>query len=98
VDQFINTYVAKDTAKNLQEESIHYYEKVFRLHKTTKEQFEKSYRYYQSRPELAHVLFDSISAQAARRRYEVFKPANPTQRDRNDTPGTGKKPLPLHVE
>ena len=60
VDQFVVTYVAKDTGLNKKQESIKLYEQVFRIHKTSKEKFQKSLDFYQNRPDLLKVILDSI--------------------------------------
>ena len=60
IDQFVITYVAKDTVLNKKQESIKLYEQVFRIHKISKEQFQKSLDFYQGRPDLLKVMLDSI--------------------------------------
>lgn len=62
-DQFLGNYVFNhDTAKNRTKESLLYYERVFRLHETNREAFEKSFAWYRSHPALFKDIMDSISA------------------------------------
>ena len=50
------------------------YKEVFTIHHTTKDEFNKSYQFYLSRPDLSKSLFDSLSAYANRQRNEMYKP------------------------
>ena len=59
-DEFANNFIANDTSKNLQVERAKLYQKVFVLHKTTKDEFYKSYKYYQQNPDKHKQLFDSL--------------------------------------
>lgn len=81
-DEFIQAYVLKDSNKvNVSAERYKLYEQVFRLHKTSKDQFRKSYQYYLSHPDKNRVLFDSLAAKANRRLQDAYKntPAPATQ-------------------
>lgn len=76
-DEFITNYVLKDSAKvNVNAERYRLYEKVLGLHSITKEQFQKSYTYYASRPRDSKLLFDSLAARANRRIQESYKGAD----------------------
>ena len=59
-DQFVATYVVRDTALDKKKESIKLYEQVFRVHHISKEKFKKSVDFYQKRPDLLKVILDSI--------------------------------------
>ena len=59
-DEFANNFIANDTLKNLQVERAKLYQKVFVLHKINKEDFYKSYKYYQQNPDKHKQLFDSL--------------------------------------
>lgn len=73
-DEFITNYVLKDSAKvNVNAERYKLYDKVLGLHNITKEQFQKSYSYYSSRPKESKLLFDSLAARANRRIQESYK-------------------------
>jgi hypothetical protein len=79
-DEFIQAFVLKDSSKvNVNAERYKLYEQVFRLHKTSKDQFRKSYQYYVSHPDKNRVLFDSLSAKANRRMQDAYKNTSPAQ-------------------
>ncbi|MFC0771865.1 DUF4296 domain-containing protein [Terrimonas alba] len=60
--EFLNGFVFnKDSSIDKIAESEKWYNKVYQLHKTTKEKFEKSYSYYQAHPDLMRELLDSLS-------------------------------------
>lgn len=60
--EFLNGFVFnKDTSLDKIAESEKWYNKVYQLHKTTKEEFERSYSYYQAHPDLMKELLDSLS-------------------------------------
>lgn len=72
-DQYAALYLAKDSARiNLKTETMRLYEEVFRLHRTTPEEFRKSYQYYLDHPELNQLLFDSAIARGVRARSEMY--------------------------
>lgn len=76
-DEFIQAFVLKDSAKvNVNAERYKLYEQVFRLHKTSRQQFSKSYEYYLSHPEKNRLLFDSLAAKANRRLQDAYKGAS----------------------
>jgi Domain of unknown function (DUF4296) len=75
-DKYSTMVLNKDSVKNIKAERIQLYEQVFRLHHITKDKFQKSYNFYLSRPDIAKVIFDSLSASADRKRPDVYaKPA-----------------------
>jgi uncharacterized protein DUF4296 len=47
---------------NNKDKSIELYEQVFRIHNITKNEFQKSLDFYQARPDLLKIIFDSISS------------------------------------
>ncbi|MEP6514085.1 MAG: DUF4296 domain-containing protein [Parafilimonas sp.] len=49
------------------------FQQVMRIRKTDKENFYKSFTYYQSHPILNKILFDSVSAYASRQRQLLYK-------------------------
>jgi hypothetical protein len=49
-------------------------ETVFKIHHTTRETFRKSLSFYESRPDLNKMIFDSLAADANRRKPELFIP------------------------
>ena len=65
-DEYITGYVLlKDPSLNKKNESIKLYDEIYQIHKTNKEQFEKSLSFYQSHPNLLMDVLDSINAKHA---------------------------------
>ena len=60
-DEFLVSYVIKDTSVNRKTESIKLYEKVFDVHSISKSTFEKSFKYYQLHPENLQPIIDSLN-------------------------------------
>jgi hypothetical protein len=59
---FLNNYVLyRDTTIDKIAESQKWHEKVFSIHQITREQFDKSYAYYRTHPQLMKAVMDSIS-------------------------------------
>lgn len=75
-ERFSTLFLIKDSASlNVELEKLKLYDQVFALHKVSKDDFIKSYKYYLSRPDMAKVIFDSIAAKAERKKNDRFKPA-----------------------
>jgi len=75
-DQYCHEYVIKDSLKkNIGEERLKLYERVFRMHQTTREEFDKSYAYYSTHPKLMQDVFDSLSTKGTRKLQDFYKPA-----------------------
>lgn len=72
-ERYRETFI-KDSSKDLKAETFKLYAQVFEIHKVTKEEFAKSYKFYMSRPDIARDMFDSLATQANRRREEMYKP------------------------
>jgi hypothetical protein len=47
---------------------------VFKLHHVTRESFQNSYQFYESRPDMNKTIFDSLSAYANRHKAELYRP------------------------
>jgi hypothetical protein len=61
-DLFLTNYVfVKDTSLNKIQESQKMYQQVFSFHHISKEEFQKSFDYYQSHPKLMKDIMDSLS-------------------------------------
>ncbi len=61
-DQFLADYVLnRDTNLDKTTESLKYYQKIFAIHKISKEQFQQSFSFYRSQPVLLKAIMDSIS-------------------------------------
>ncbi|WP_276500457.1 DUF4296 domain-containing protein [Terrimonas pollutisoli] len=73
--EFLNGFVFnKDSSIDKIAESEKWYNKVYQLHKTTKKEFERSYSYYQSHPDLMRELLDSLS-----KKTMPIRPPKPTK-------------------
>lgn len=61
-DQFLLSNVfSKDSSLDKETESLKYYQQIFAIHKTTREQFQKSFSFYKDHPALFKVIMDSLS-------------------------------------
>jgi len=47
---------------------------VFKIHHITRESFQKSYQFYESRPDMNKTIFDSLLAYANRHKNELYRP------------------------
>lgn len=75
-DRFSTVYLLKDSAKkDVKAETFKLYDQVFQIHKVTKDQFVKSYKYYLSRPDIGKEIFDSVVVRANRARVDTTKPS-----------------------
>ena len=73
-DRFSSQFMERDSTlhKNIKIENLKQYERVFELHKVTREEFVHSFKFYLSRPDINRVLFDTMAARANRRRGEMY--------------------------
>ena len=72
-ERYRETFV-KDSSLDLKAETFKLYAQVFEIHKISKDEFIKSYKFYMSRPDIARDMFDSLATQANRRREEIYNP------------------------
>ena len=95
-NEYTVQYIAKDSLKpDKVKASQDLLEEIFKIHHTKKEDFRKSLKFYESRPDLNKNIFDSLAAYANRHKSELFmpnKPLNPTPV--HNTPGKPKS-IPL---
>ena len=75
-----NLIEAGDYATSLKEKDstiksldTRYLTEVLKLHHLTKDEFFKSFNFYQTHPYFNNVLFDSINAYASRQRNQIYK-------------------------
>jgi len=74
-DQFLADYVLnKDSSLNKTTESLKYYQQIFAIHKTNKEEFQRSFSFYKSRPVLLKAIMDSISTPPSDTALALAKP------------------------
>lgn len=71
-EEFVNSYVAKDSSKNKDIVIQQEYQKIFLLHNVTEDQFEKSYKFYKSHINLYKEMMDSLNARAQRARNDLY--------------------------
>lgn len=67
-DEWIKIAAIKDSTIVLKKENIALYNKIFALHKITKDEFYSSYNYYENHPNEMKILLDSISAYGIKKR------------------------------
>lgn len=73
-DRYSAQYLLKDSLKmDVKLETFKLYEQVFQVHKITREEFLKSYKYYLQRPDITKVIFDSLAARGSRQRDLMYK-------------------------
>lgn len=73
-DRYAAQYIMKDSAKlDTKKETFKVYDQVFQVHKITRDQFIKSYKFYLGRPDISKVMFDSLASRGNRNREESFK-------------------------
>ena len=60
-DQYVTDFLLRDSTKKKKDESVKLYDQIFRLHKTTADEFKKSLAYYSSRPDLLQPIIDSLA-------------------------------------
>ena len=74
-DQFYNGYIVKDSLKRDKvRASQDLLEAIFKIHHVSRESFQHSLIFYESRPDLNKKIFDSLSVYANRRRVELYAP------------------------
>ncbi|HEY1113316.1 MAG TPA: DUF4296 domain-containing protein [Chitinophagaceae bacterium] len=59
-DEMVALQHSKDTSINRFDSSVRLYQQVLKLHRTDQATFTKSFKYYQSRPDLLKPVFDSL--------------------------------------
>lgn len=73
-DRYSAQYLLKDSLKiNVRDTTFKLYDQVFQVHRTTKEEFLKSYKFYLSRPDITKVMLDSLAARSNRSREALLK-------------------------
>jgi hypothetical protein len=92
-DRYAITYLPMDSVKrkDIKSETLKLYDQVFQVHKISREEFIKSYKFYLSRPDISKVMFDSIASRANRKRDEQYNkpPETPVPSDSAATAAAG---------
>lgn len=87
-DQFLTDYVfLKDSSLNKDEVTIGYYKRIFRNHGITRDDFKKSFNYYETHPGLLKAVMDSIAKRPELKPEELYKPkvADSVMQRQNDS-------------
>ena len=63
-DELATVYKVNDTLKSPLQWHTGMYDTIFKLHEVTKEEFHKSFLYYQGRPDLLKPVFEKLSKQS----------------------------------
>jgi hypothetical protein len=74
-NDYASLYINKDSLKRdkvLANQNL--LEAIFKIHHTTKKDFQESLRFYESRPDLNKKIFDSLAAYANRHRPDLYRP------------------------
>lgn len=71
---FTDQFVKKDTSKNVDKENLKMQQEIFAIHHITKEEFYKSYAYYETNTGLFKQMLDSIIVQDERNKKTKIKP------------------------
>ena len=65
-DSWYTQTAMRDTTGKLSKQNVVWYQQIFLQHNITKEQFYKSYSYYESHPDKMKLLIDSVEAYGTR--------------------------------
>lgn len=77
-DIFVNDYVSKkDSAADKKRESIQLYQQILHIHGISKEEFQKSYAFYQTRPVLLKSIMDSLNHHPDADPAKIYGPRTP---------------------
>ena len=63
-DEVVEFYHMKDSSLNAFNKRMGLYDTVFSIHKISKQHFQKSLQFYQSRPDLLKIILDSLQRKA----------------------------------
>lgn len=67
-DAFTEKYLKTDSSKKELKQNAALQQKIFELHKISREDFYKSYRYYNNHPDIMRIILDSINIKAEQER------------------------------
>lgn len=74
-DEFLRNYMLNaDTSLSDTTESIRMYEKVFGMHKTSRQEFKKSFDYYRTHTSLMKDVLDSLNVRSIQAPSEMNNP------------------------
>jgi hypothetical protein len=73
LEAYSQLIVAPDTIKMTPKKNVLLQQKIFSLHGVSKEQYYKSYEYYNAHPEMMRIILDSITTKADRNRGNIMQ-------------------------
>jgi hypothetical protein len=73
LEAYSQLIVAPDTIKMTSKKNVLLQQKIFSLHGVSKEQYYKSYEYYNAHPEMMRIILDSITTKADRNRGNMMQ-------------------------
>lgn len=62
---------AKDTAAT-KSKTFELYDQVFAIHKITRQDFDRSFKFYEAHPDKIKILFDSVANYGNRKKSEMY--------------------------
>ena len=74
-DEYSNVYLVKDSLqkdKMLANEQL--LDGIFKIHRISRQDFQTSLKFYESRPDLNKNIFDSLSSWANRHKTDIYLP------------------------
>jgi hypothetical protein len=73
--EYSEQFITKDSTRpDKMKASQELFDEVFKVHHTSREKVRKSLSFYESRPDLNKKIFDSLAADANRRKTELYLP------------------------
>lgn len=75
-DELVNNYLLRDTSLKADEQHIKMYEQVFKIHKISRDEFYKSFSYYQAHPDVNKLLLDSLLSYSNRKQSALHNAAD----------------------
>lgn len=76
-DEIVNQQSYADSAAGIRVKRERLYQKVFKIHKVSKEEFKKSLTFYQNRPDLLKIVLDSMYNEVKRENEDSLKIKKP---------------------
>ena len=72
VDEYANNYLSRDSINSIDKQRLQLYLEVFQLHHITRDDFNASFRYYSSKPDMMKVIFDSLTSKGELQRRKLI--------------------------
>ena len=78
-DAFAFQFITKDSTKKPEAESVKLQQQIFAAHKTSREEFYKSYEFYKLHPEILQPMLDSMISKYTRDKFVNTKGTSQNQ-------------------